>query len=120
MGIMAGFPPPPEKRPTLENWDLAPFNRWSFQNMRRLFPTVDVRRGETAVSDLREDLQDLRCLTFRDAEGEDATIGNWLNDSYTDGLIVLKKVLLKAVQLKSCRDRITITEKPKMEVSALV
>ena len=26
MGIMQGFPPPPDKRPTLNNWDLPPFN----------------------------------------------------------------------------------------------
>ena len=34
LGIMRGFPPPPEKRPDLTNWDLAPFNRWSFLNIR--------------------------------------------------------------------------------------
>ena len=37
---MRGFPPPPEKRPGPSNWDLAPFNRWSFMNIRNLFPTV--------------------------------------------------------------------------------
>ena len=43
LGIMRGFPPPPEKRPDLTNCDLAPFNRWSFMNIRNLFPTVDVK-----------------------------------------------------------------------------
>ena len=43
LGIMCGYPPPPEKRPDLSNWDLAPFNRWSFMNVRKLFPTVEVK-----------------------------------------------------------------------------
>ena len=59
LGIMRGFPPPPEKRPDLTNWDLAPFNRWSFMNIRNLFPTVDVKADYSSIQILPSRLQDL-------------------------------------------------------------
>ncbi|MEO3479686.1 serine hydrolase [Phaeobacter sp. CAU 1743] len=90
IGIMQGFPPPPEKRPTLENWDLAPFNRWSFQNMRRLFPTADVRSGPGAAVPLPTALQDLSEVCFATSEGSRQSVGDWLWQSYTDGFLVLK------------------------------
>ena len=45
LGIMAGFPPPPDKRMSLANWDLPPFNRWSFQNVRSVLPTRAIARS---------------------------------------------------------------------------
>lgn len=88
LGIMRGFPPPPEKRPTLENWDLPPFNRWSFQNMRGLFPTTDVSRGDGSVQDFDRDPQDLGKISFAAADGSDKTVTQWLSESYTDGFLV--------------------------------
>ena len=43
LGLMQGFPPPPEKRVTAENglW-VPPYNRWAYQNMRRLLPTAPI------------------------------------------------------------------------------
>lgn len=90
IGIMQGFPPPPEKRPTLDNWDLAPFNRWSFQNMRGLFPTVDVRSGNGAVRAFKRADEDLRDITFSSFDERRLSIGDWVSESYTDGLLVLK------------------------------
>jgi CubicO group peptidase (beta-lactamase class C family) len=89
LGIMRGFPPPPEKRPSLENWDLPPFNRWSFQNIRSLFPTVDVRRGEAPPRTLLSDDSDLENLSFQRPDGTRTNVGAWLSNSYTDGFIVL-------------------------------
>ncbi len=88
LGIMRGFPPPPEKRPTMENWDLAPFNRWSFQNIRALFPTTDVKRGGEKVRSFAADHQDLGKLTFKATDGSHRTIADWLSESYTDGFLV--------------------------------
>jgi CubicO group peptidase (beta-lactamase class C family) len=90
LGIMQGFPPPPEKRPSQENWDLAPFNRWSFQNMRSLFPTVDVRAGKGPprhFSDRSQDISQIQLVTIDERK---ITIGDWISESYTDGLLVLK------------------------------
>ncbi len=88
LGIMAGFPPPPEKQPNGENWDLPPFNRWSFQNMRSLFPTVDVYRGTGPVSPFVVDEVALLGLEFTNTAGENRTIAQFLDETYTDALLV--------------------------------
>lgn len=88
LGIMQGFPPPPEKRPTLENWDLAPFNRWSFQNVRMLFPTADVDRGPGPAARFDRDPQDLGGLAFSTADGRRTTVSESLSETYTDGFLV--------------------------------
>src|SRR5919112_5082091 len=43
--MMQGFPPPPEQRVSLSNWQLAPYNRWSFHHVREVVPTARVARG---------------------------------------------------------------------------
>jgi CubicO group peptidase (beta-lactamase class C family) len=91
LGIMRGFPPPPEKRPDLSNWDLAPFNRWSFMNIRNLFPTVDVKADYSSIQILPSELQDLSSVTFHDHAGKTKTISAYLDGSYTDGFLVLHK-----------------------------
>ncbi len=88
MRIMQGFPPPPEKRPGPENWDLAPFNRWSFQNMRSLFPTVEVWRGTGPVSGFEHDPVDILDIAFTGSDGQRRTLAQYLQDSFTDGFLV--------------------------------
>ncbi|WP_172295490.1 serine hydrolase [Pseudoruegeria sp. HB172150] len=90
LGIMEGFPPPPEKRPTLENWDLPPFNRWSFQNVRSLIPSVDVFRGygpEGTLPEAPEPLDDLPVAL----EGETVPLARVLADTYSDGFLVMHR-----------------------------
>ena len=89
LGIMQGFPPPPEKRPTLENWDLPPFNRWSFQNIRSLFPTIDISRGNGPVFDMPYALRSLDDFRFEAPEGGEKTVAQCLSDTYTDAFLVL-------------------------------
>ncbi|WP_425403179.1 serine hydrolase domain-containing protein [Hwanghaeella sp.] len=91
LGIMQGFPPPPEKRPTLENWDLPPFNRWSFQNIRSLFPTVGINRGDGPVFDLPQALRPFDDFRFEAPEGGEKTVAQCLSDTYTDAFLVLHK-----------------------------
>lgn len=85
MGIMVGFPPPADRRPTMTNWDQAPWNRWSFQNVRSLLPTVNVPRGDhvTGWPEVEQDLSGL-------AVGEGTLMGV-LDATYTDGFLVLHK-----------------------------
>lgn len=90
LGIMQGFPPPPEKRPTLENWDLPPFNRWSFQNVRSLIPTTDVFRGfgpEATLSEAPQPLDDLPVTL----DGEKLPLARMLARTYTDGFLVMHR-----------------------------
>lgn len=91
LGIMRGFPPPPEKRPDLSNWDLAPFNRWSFMNIRNLFPTVDVKSDRTRVRDLPAAPRDLTAIRFEDHQGRKISLEDYLQGSYTDGFLVLHR-----------------------------
>ena len=45
-GLMAGVPPfPANALVTLGNWQEPPFNRWAFQHVRELIPTVRIGRG---------------------------------------------------------------------------
>ena len=44
-GVMEGFPPPPEQRVTLDNWQLPPFNRWSFQHVSEVVRTARIPRS---------------------------------------------------------------------------
>jgi len=88
---MRGFPPPPEKRPGPSNWDLAPFNRWSFLNMRSLFPTADVRADCRRIKSLPVAEQDLLTIGFTDQQGDRTTLSEFIDNTYTDGLLVLHK-----------------------------
>jgi CubicO group peptidase (beta-lactamase class C family) len=88
LGIMAGFPPPPEKQPNADNWDLAPFNRWSFQNMRSLFPTVDVYRGTGPSSAFSQSPADILDTKFTNSAGQARTLLRFLEETYTDGLLI--------------------------------
>ena len=91
LGIMRGFPPPPEKRPDLTNWDLAPFNRWSFMNIRNLFPTVDVKADYGLRQELPQALRDLSSIEFEDHAGKRVTLADYLYSNYTDGFLVLHR-----------------------------
>ncbi|MGO1119109.1 serine hydrolase domain-containing protein [Rhodovibrionaceae bacterium A322] len=81
--------PHPGQTVSLDNWDRAPWNRWSFQNVRQVLPTVEVWRGAGPVRDLPKNSQDLGPLTFQDDSGQTCSIDRWLEDSYSDGFIVL-------------------------------
>lgn len=91
-GIMQGSPPPEDKRITHENWDSPPFNRWSFQHVREILPTVNLSRGNGPVSllpDARQSLDDIPVIHGRD--GRRTTLMTALENTYTDGFIVVHK-----------------------------
>ncbi len=89
LGIMQGFPPPPGARPGPTNWDLAPFNRWSFLNIRSLLPTVEVWRGDGPVSPLPVALQDIGTVPFVTSKDKPSNFAAMLDATYTDGCMVL-------------------------------
>ena len=69
---------------SLDNWDLAPFNRWTFRNVRRVLPTAAVRRGEGPVSPLEAAPRDLDVLSFETADGGQSTIGEFLETTFSE------------------------------------
>ena len=91
LGIMAGFPPPLDKRVGLENWDSPPFNRWSFQNIRSILPTRVIARGSGHPSVLTPASQELGDLGFTDLDGSASSLEAMLVTTYTDGFILLHR-----------------------------
>lgn len=84
LGIMQGFPPPADKRPPPDAWDLGPWNRWSFQNVRGLLPTVNVPCGvEVPLEEAGEDLSGVR------VGGQ--SLSDVLDATYTDGFLVMHR-----------------------------
>lgn len=90
-GIMQGFPVPPTSRVPRTDWDRAPWNRWSFQHVREIVPTVEVWRGRWPVRDVPRAERDLDDISFAADGGRKLTVACWLDEDFTDGFIVLHR-----------------------------
>lgn len=86
--IMQGSPP--QLVPPRMDWDRAPWNRWTFQNIRQILPTAEVWRGDGPVRQLARREQDLDALPVASVKGAATTLAHLLDETYTDGFIVLK------------------------------
>lgn len=71
-----------------QDWDRAPWNRWTFQHVRDLLPTTQVWRGSGPASLLPADLRNIDAVPFA-MDGLAYTVGSFLETSYADGLLVL-------------------------------
>lgn len=91
LGIQQGFPPPPDKRVTHANWDSPPFNRWAFQHIREILPTAEVRCSPSHAAHFETDLQDLDGLAFTNHDSRHMTLRQVLDETYTDGFLVLHR-----------------------------
>jgi CubicO group peptidase (beta-lactamase class C family) len=89
--MMKGFPPPPDGQVTLANWRQSPFNRWAFHHVREIIPTADIPHDPTDVRDLPDQRQDLSRLPVAVPGGDTVPLARFLDDSSTDGLVVLHK-----------------------------
>ena len=87
--IMQGFPVLPTQRVPHQDWDRAPWNRWSFQNVRQMLPTTEVWRGDGDINRFARQPKELGSIQFKSTEGTADTVQNWIDTSYTDGILVL-------------------------------
>src|SRR5688572_1023080 len=94
LGVMQGFPPPPEKTVRVADttsWRF-PNTRWSFSHQRELGPSAAIRRGAGAATalpyGLRDDLDDVPFVT---QDGRPMTWGESVEENFTDGLVVLHR-----------------------------
>lgn len=71
------------------DWDRSPHNRWSFQHMREILPTAEVWRGRGIVRELPRREIDLDGLAVVSREGRPSTLNALLEESYTDGFLVI-------------------------------
>ena len=88
-GIMQGFPVPQDQRVPHQEWDRAPWNRWTFQHVSEYVPTTEVWRGNGPVRPLERHLQDVGGIEFDNADGHRSTLQHWIDSSYTDGILAL-------------------------------
>ena len=72
-------------------WDRAPWNRWSFQHVGEILPTVAVSRGAGPVRELPRDERALDGLVVSDVDGAETILSAFLGQTFTDGLLVLKR-----------------------------
>lgn len=86
--IMTGSPP--AMRPPRLDWDRPPWNRWSFQHIREILPTVEVWRGTGHRSRLDTAPVDLDGLAVAGADGQPTTLAGLLDETFTDGFLVMK------------------------------
>jgi len=87
-GIMQGFPVAAESRVPRQDWDRAPWNRWSFQHIREILPTVEVWRGRGPVWDLPRAERNLDDVAFGRDDDRELTVAAWLDEDFTDGFLV--------------------------------
>lgn len=88
LGLMEGTPPSGDQLVRLDNWFVAPFNRWSLQHLREIMPTAPIAHA-IAPEPLPRNEQELDGIDFQ-VMGERWTVGEMLDATYTDGFIVLQ------------------------------
>ena len=91
LGLMQGFPPPEDKRVDRSNALFGvPYNRWSYQNMRSLYPTANIPTANQSVTINRKIDGGIDSLTVKRENGEIVDMPTWLRESYTDSLVVIQ------------------------------
>lgn len=92
LGLMEGFPPASDKRVNKTNALLtAPYNRWSYLNMREIYPSAPIKASEQptelkfepdkGISNIKIENPDTRKLESLDT---------FLKTTYTDAMLVIK------------------------------
>ena len=89
LGLMQGFPPPPDKRVNRANaLMVAPYNRWSYLHMRTIYPSAPVVNSGP-VRELAVDIDaGVKRLEVVRPDGRIADFGEFLRETYTDAFLV--------------------------------
>lgn len=90
LGWMQGSPPPRDKIVRMADGSIWKFPqiRWSFNHMRELLPTKNVRHAATS-SPLVAQPADIDGVSFKTMAGDDMTWKEMLAKTYTDGILVM-------------------------------
>lgn len=90
--LMEGFPPAADKRVDRSNAIFTPpYNRWSYQNMRTVYPTAEIHNAKTAstinrVIDAKIDTLKIKNPDTSKMEDMDT----YFKKTFTDSLVVVK------------------------------
>ena len=87
--IMQGFPSDDFMRIPRMDWDRPPWNRWTFQHINEFMPTARVWRGSGPARVLPRQEEAITDINFTLSNGQQQTIAGFLDDTYTDGMLVM-------------------------------
>jgi CubicO group peptidase (beta-lactamase class C family) len=71
------------------NWDWPPVNRWAFQHVADFLRTERISRGHGPAHFFGSAKQDIAGIGFTDFDGRQRTVGEMLDDTFTDGFLVV-------------------------------
>jgi CubicO group peptidase (beta-lactamase class C family) len=74
---------------TLENWRIRPYSTWAFQNVQEVVPSATIRAKATAGSE-QIGASGLGSLDATGLHGRKVTLLEWLEQTETDSLVVMK------------------------------
>jgi CubicO group peptidase (beta-lactamase class C family) len=89
LGCTPADPPAPNEPVTLDNWQFAPWNRWSYQHISEIICCARIGRGDGSAAELAADVHDVDGVAFETVGGERTTVGAFLAGTCTDGFLVL-------------------------------
>jgi len=79
-----------QQRVDWSNWTLPPYNRWAFQHVQELTRTTRVSRSPQ-FTELVHEPQELGGLEFTAVTGDISNIDDMLDDTWTDGFLVMHR-----------------------------
>jgi CubicO group peptidase (beta-lactamase class C family) len=89
--LMQGFPARSEGQVTLANWRTPPFNQWAFHHVREIVPSADIPNDRRKVRELAWQPVDFDKLRIDPDSGEPLSFEAFLQETGTDGLVVLHR-----------------------------
>ncbi|MDC1328161.1 hypothetical protein N8291_02445 [Pseudomonadales bacterium] len=90
LALMQGFPPPLDKRVDSSNAIFGvPYNRWSYQNMRRMYPSAPVRAAARPIHLDRKIDSEIADLRVKREDGSRANLETFIHETYTDAFVVI-------------------------------
>ncbi|NOD36275.1 MULTISPECIES: serine hydrolase [unclassified Ruegeria] len=90
LGLMKGFPPPEDKRVNRTNGLFGvPYNRWSYQHMRELFPTANIPASLSPLPVKVNIDSGIERLTYKREDGSEVDFDTYLKETYTDAFVVI-------------------------------
>lgn len=75
---------------TAENWNQAPYNRYSFQRVQDFFPTTRLSRGDQTAFNFGTRETGVGHITYKTVNGEQSTIDEMVSESFTDAFLVVQ------------------------------
>ncbi|MCL9774247.1 serine hydrolase domain-containing protein [Vibrio methylphosphonaticus] len=97
LGLMEGFPPAIEKRVDKSNALFSgPYNRWSYLNMRTIYPTTGIDNADVAIAmprHLDTAINELRVQKVDEAgkmTEQSVDMNTYFKETYTDAFVVVK------------------------------